>query len=373
MKIAIDGFKIDNDDGDGRYQDSLIRHLIKLDCKNEYLILLPNVKDELRGDNVKQTVIRKKGTILDQSYYFFFLKNLLKKEKVDVCHLTWSFGTCSPPCPVVSTVHDLFSLTFPKLRNNPRSFYQYKYLVPLLLGRSDQIISVSAATKTDIIRYYGISDRKINVIHNGIDNQIFKPNFREKKDIVVNQIPIAKGYLLFVGYVTPKKNLITLIRALAILKKKNLLQRKLVIVGNKGDGYGQFRNAVQSSNLTGDVVETGFVTDTDLAKLYQNAFAFVFPSINEGFGFPLIEAMASGVPVIHSDIAVFNEISQANSLTFKPLNPEDCSEKIISLEADPVLYERLKKTGIRLSTKFFWSNVTSAYLDVYQKACRISY
>jgi len=251
-------------------------------------------------------------------------------------------------------------LCFPLARETMQEWMGLKLDI-LGLKRARHIVAVSNCTKRDLVSYLKIPEARISVIHNGLDRQVFRP-------IGVRCFPFP--YLLYVGTERPRKNLSTLLSAFALVKNESSGYRdlKLVKVGTPGR-VDEFRRATQAEvkrlGLEGDVIFVESVSDGDLAAYYSSAVALVVPSLYEGFGLPLIEAMACGCPVIASRCSSLPEVAGDAALFFAPRDSEKLARLIRRVVAELDLRADLVKKGFERVQLFSWERAAQQTLQVY--------
>jgi len=253
-------------------------------------------------------------------------------------------------CPVSSvvTIHDLSFIYYPQdfLK---KDLYQLKTWTAYSVKKAKKIIAVSQSTKKDIIKIYKIPEEKIEVIYNGYEKPktVTPSKFKIKK--------ISCPYLLYVGTIQPRKNLSLLIDA---FYKFNQIYNnyELVIAGKKGWLYKKIFDKVSDLGIEDRVFFTDYVTDFQLAYLYQNAFCLVMPSLYEGFGIPLLEAMSFNCPVVSSFSSSLPEIGSDACLYFNPLDVNDLVEKLLKLKDNEKLRNELTKKGCQRIKFFSWNN-----------------
>jgi len=264
--------------------------------------------------------------------------------------------------PFIITVHDLARICFPFVRESMWDRIGLK-LDALGLKRAQHIIAVSACTQADLVRLLGMPARKITVIYNGVDRNVFKPVAGKRFDF---------PYLLYVGTERPRKNLGVLLRALAILKREGgaLPGLKLVKVGGAGRAY-KFREATVSEvrrlGLENEVILAGYVSNEEQARYYSSALALVMPSLYEGFGLPLVEAMACGCPVIASNTSSLPEVAGDAGLFFAPQDSRELAHLIGRVATEPALRDELIRKGFETVEHFSWERNARATLQLYQK------
>ena len=263
--------------------------------------------------------------------------------------------------PFIVTVHDLVRICFPFAKETIPQKLGLKLDV-LGLRKAQHIVAVSKCTKTDLMQYLSIPARKITVIYNGVDRNVFKPVAGRSYDF---------PYLLYVGTERPRKNLGTLLAAFSLLKRGSTVPGlKLVKVGSAGR-TAEFRQVtlqqIRHLGLEGDVVFVDYVSDEDLAGYYSSAVGLVIPSLYEGFGIPLIEAMACGCPVIAASTPSLQEVANGAALFFSPRDSLELACLMHRLITEPALRNKLIGEGFERVMHFSWEKAAQATLQVYQK------
>jgi len=360
--------------GIGRYAINLIRAMAKKinNDKSIEIVLFSGPQtqlDLLALDNINIFVsnrMMKVQSSLVRSLLFFPI--ILPQEKVDVFH-----GLYLPTLPffikrgkLVITIHDLISLIHPE-------FFTWKhrkimnFLLPKMLASADKIIADSYSTQRDLSRFLKVHDEKITVIHLGLDER-FKPDSFPHVEKIKKRYSIEGDYILFVGVLEPRKNIERILEALAILKKTGKIQgKKLVVAGETGWLYKGIFKKVQELNLEKEVIFTGFVDGAELPALYSGALFFVYPSLYEGFGFPVLEAMACGTPVITSNVSSLPEVAGDAAILINPHHVEELAWQMERLFEDKELREELKKKGLERSKSFSWEKTAMKTLEVYKE------
>ncbi len=257
---------------------------------------------------------------------------------------------------LVVTLHDVAYLTHPKTVS--KFFYlYYKIAIPIILKRADKIVTISKASKEEIVKYYPFSKNKIEIIYNGILDSFF-----EKREVKKDNI------ILYVGSLNERKNFSSVIEAFKSVPEK--FGYKLVIVGNFSDNFSlKPKNliALQKAKQDKNII---FYSQLDLKKLqelYLKAKIFIYPSFYEGFGFPLLEAMASKTPVITSNISSMPEICSDAALYVNPYNVKDIAQKLILLIKDENLQKKLIEKGYKRASIFRWEITAKNYLKLFEK------
>lgn len=290
------------------------------------------------------------------------LPKLVLQEKVDVLYTTIPNALTKSPVPHVVTVHDLIPLTFPE--DAPRSVrWNFQYRLPAILNNASKIIAVSHHTKQDVIDYYGIPAEKIQIVSEGYDVAHFRPD--------VTLSPLARyglspqRYVLYVGNSSARKNVLRLIEAFNMVKDS--VSHSLVLAGGK---HPKERNALLAAisrhKLAGRVLLLDYVAYRDLPALYAGADLFVFPSLYEGFGLPVLEAMACGAPVVASSTTSLPDVVGDAGLLANPLSAEDIADKMRSLLLAPGKKEWARAAGLTRCSLFRWASAAQKVYDVIQ-------
>jgi glycosyltransferase involved in cell wall biosynthesis len=264
--------------------------------------------------------------------------------------------------PTVLTVHDLIFRLFPQ-HHKRLNYWYLNATLPLYCQRAGAIIAVSEATKRDLVRLYGLPPERITVVH-----EAAAPHFAPPAPGHVEQVRaryhLPGRYLLRVGTLEPRKNLERLLDVLQDLRRSDPAMR-LVIVGSKGWLYEGFFRRLEELAL-GDAVQlTGYVPDEDLPALYGGATLLVEPSHYEGFGLPLLEAMACGTPVVCSNTSSLPEVGGDAARTFDPADVDAMAEGIRAVWRDAALREAMRQTGLARAAQFSWERAARETMAVY--------
>jgi len=259
-------------------------------------------------------------------------------------------------CPRLLVIHDLSFVRFPELFSWRGRLWHW-FMDPLAQSKSaSAIIAVSNATKSDLGAIWRIPEHKIHVVYSGIDDGIG----REKTDMVAlrQRVKLPPRFILALSVIEPRKNYAALLRAFEIVKARTASWRdiSLVVAGPAGRGADSLMRAAQRSTVAGDVYFTGYIGAEDKITLLRSAEVFVYPSFFEGFGFPPLEAMASGVPVIVSDRASLPEVTQRAAVSVDPYNVTALASALERVIEDEPLRRRLRQEGSNCAARFTWSS-----------------
>lgn len=345
-----------------RYGYSLMNQFNKLDPTNYYRVIHSQENPEnFIGLENNEELIPLKGW-----EKIVKLPRILADRKFDVVHVTENL------CPLfnnqsykkIITIHDLMPLSLSQAADFKTRLY-YKFYLPRALRRVDKIITISEYSKQELINLYNIKEEKIEVIYHGIDN-IFSQEVDQKSlQIFKDKYQLDHPFLLFVGGINLRKNLKIVLEAYNSLSNSFKKEFKIILVGKAGAEAEGTRRLIQTLGLNESVRIIGKVSDKELPLFYKSASLFVFPSLNEGFGLPVIEAMAAGCPVISSNATCLPEISGGAALLLDPLRVEEWRDGIASVLSDQQLSQDLVKSGIVRAGQFNWQDSAKKHLEVY--------
>ena len=282
----------------------------------------------------------------------------------DVFHATEHLLLPLRKTPTILTVHDLIYRLYPE-HHKKLNYWYLNLAMPLYCKRADHIIAVSHSTKNDLIEHYNISADKITVVYEAAAPH-FTPQSTKDIEQVRQTYQLPERYLVTLGTIEPRKNYAKLVHALAILREKDP-ELKLVIIGSKGWLTERFYSALVEHKQRDAVILPGYVPDEVLPAMLAGATVAVVPSLYEGFGLPVLEAMACGVPVACSRTSSLGEIAGEAALTFDPENLEELTSVIQQLLDDPELAQSLGSKGIERAGTFSWERAARETWAVYEK------
>lgn len=357
--------------GVGQYQHQLIRHLLKIDSKNDYLLYGFNVRNRKRletvqfdAPNCETRVIPIPQRLITLSWLAFRAPALDRIVKgCDVYHVS-EIGI--PPvrkAKRVAFVHDLTTLLFPQF-HVPTNVFVHRQRFRRL-DEVEAILTNSETTKRDIVDHLGIKPEKIHVTPLGADDS-FKPLSDAIAAPVLDRLGLRKPYFLFVGTLEPRKNVETLILAFNALKEKEGIPHQLVLAGQKGWLCEPILRAIETSPHRSDIVWTHYLSEGDLPALMNGAEVFVYPSFYEGFGLPVLEAMQCGTPVVTSSVSSLPEVGGEACLYADPHSVEDLADRIRMVIHNPDLRKSMSEKGIERAKQFSWEKCARETLAVYE-------
>ncbi|MBU0613175.1 glycosyltransferase family 4 protein [Patescibacteria group bacterium] len=379
MRIGIDCRNILNQKGEvagvGHYTYFLVKNILKTDKKNEYFLYfdykMANKTKEFEQKNVqiKFFPFSQYKRYMPFSYSHMLISAVLIKDKLDVFHAPAYACPLTYPGKIVLTVHDLAIYRHPSWFPSGQSF-STKILVPKSIKKAVRIIAVSKATKRDIMKLFKTPSDKVSVVYEGVVPQKSIGKTKSvSKTIIQRKYKIGEKYLFFIGTIEPRKNLVALIKAYNSLLLKNYKKFKdydLVIAGKKGWKYEEIFKTIKDQKFNYKIRFLNYVSQEHKVALMKNATCFVFPTLYEGFGLPIAEAMSMGVPVITSKVSSMPEVSGDAALLIDPNKIVDIEKALAKVLANKRLREKMSKAGISQAKKFTWAKAAKETIKVYQ-------
>lgn len=356
--------------GIGRYCQELFPRILELDSNNLYYLFI-NGKNVIQND-LEVFKKYKNAFIIDTGSRHYSLSEqtsflwILNKYNLDLVH----FPNFNVPVmykkPFVVTIHDM---VHHKIGGAKKShlihFFAYKKVIEFAAKKSKKIITVSQYSKNDIANIFGIDRNKIEVTYEA--GSLNSDVRQEAVDKIKKSYLLNKPYFLFVGVLERKKNIVSLTRGFDLFLQKYKIDMDLVIVGKTDKHYPEGKHKALDIKNSDHLVLTGAVEDRELVALYKGAYAFTSASLHEGFGLPGVEAMAFGLPLLVSNISVFNEVYDNAALYFNPLDPDDIAEKMNLLVRDTEFYKQIKEKSFARGQLFDWQKTAKETLKIYQQ------
>ena len=368
MRIGIDARKL-HDFGIGTYIRNVLRQLARLDKNTEFVLLCrPDDAAALGalGPNFR-TAPETAGnySIAEQVK----IPLALKRENVDLFHAPHYVLPPLVPCRSVVTIHDCIHLMFPQYLPNRLAFQYARTSIALAARRATRVLTVSESSKRDILRFVDADASKIDVIYNAYDER-FGVEPREEDVVRVRErFQLNDEFVLYAGNVKPHKNLERLIDAFHLVRRRGLDHLKLVLIGDDISKYSALRRAVHRHQLHNYVRFLGYVPEETLAVMYRLAGVFVFPSLYEGFGLPPLEAMASGTPVVTSNVSSLPEVAGDAAMLVDPYDPDAIADGIFRVLSDEQLRSTMRRKGAERARQFSWEQSVRRVRDIYGQVC----
>lgn len=350
--------------GTDRYILQTLKHLAEIDKINQYFVFYAHWQKFVKSIDVPnfkfiKTSVPRGGLVIKAVWQILVMPKIARQYNLDVLHYTNPTPILYKTCSVVVTVHDLAEFVYPKKYGILKGFAK-RISVRLSAKYADFLITVSNSTRKTIVDLLHYAPDRIGITLEGIT-----VHERNNCEQVFGKFNIGKlDYILYVGVIEQTKQVDLIVKALNILDKTSII---MVIVGKKGNAYEQVKAVVKECGLEDRVMFLGYVSDGELGCIYKMAKVFVFPSLIEGFGLPVLEAMAQGVPVICSNTAAISEVAGDGALFVDPRNVEDLAEALNRVLEDGLLREKLINRGRAVTKNFSWHNTAIETLKIYEQ------
>jgi len=372
MRFGLDGLPLcKKKTGVGHYTFELGRALAAIASDYEFEIVSPSpfssidasLPPNLKLVNAGLDSLRRRG------WWSIYLPRYCRGASFALFHGTNFALPYWASCPTVLTIHDLSLLLYPETHEK-HLVRRARVKLPLAARKATAIITPSETVKAEVCEHLGVSADKVFAIPEAA-RACFYPMPAAESRLVCQRFGIEAEFLLFVGTVEPRKNLLTLVRAFEQIIRSNSSKLQLVIAGEKGWLSGDLMDYLRDSHIGERVLFTGHLPDEDLRALYSSCRVFVYPSLYEGFGLPLLEAMACGAPVVTSRIPSIVETVGDVARLISPTDVDDLARGITALLDDASEREHRSACGIMHAKNFSWERTASATWDVYQKSSNV--
>ena len=347
-----------------------IKELQQMDTKNEYFVFVAPGEDHCLEDTKNVHIIEIGGNFYP-IWEQITLPNAAKELKVDILHCTSNTAPIFCNIPLILTLHDISFLE--PIEKNDKPLYKNKgwlyrrLVVPRILNKCKKIITVSDFEKKNIISKLSIPEEKMVMIYNGY-NDWFKP-VQDLERIYQKYID-EPGYFFFLGNTDPKKNTERTLIAYSKYLEKSDAKRKLLMADLDQSFLDDIIDRNHIENIRKNIVIPGYIINSDLPYIYNNAFAFLYTSLRESFGIPLLEAMACGTPVITSNTSSMPEIGGQHAILVNPESSDEIAQKMLELENNDALYRAQEDIGLKRAALFSWRQTAEQLLNVYDYVYR---
>ena len=289
----------------------------------------------------------------------------LRADRLDLAHFQYVIPPLTP-CRTVVTIHDI-SFEFHPECFHPVDRKRMQLLIPFSARKSDHVVTVSEYSKKQLVERYRLPSEKVTVTYESIGKQFRVIEDRAQLEAVLRHFSLKTPYILAVGNLQPRKNMPRLIRAFARLRQKGLIEHALVLVGQLAWQGEEILSEIQARGVAPHVVTTGYVSEDHLVALYNGADFFVYPSLYEGFGLPVLEAMSCGTPVITSVTTSLPEVAGDAALYVDPLSDTDIESALLKLASNAELRRTLKNKGFRQAQLFTTKRFAEQTLAIFRK------
>lgn len=376
MRIGIDIRLIGkNRTGDEIVFFNLVKNIAKIDNSNKYLLFtdtcnkakIEEIASRLGIKNKKNFEIVSLETGNKFMWNFWILPKYLRKNTVDVYltqYITPFF--VSRKTKIITIIHDISFNFFPQFIRKTDLFF-LKILIPLSIRRADKILGVSEFTKDEIVNFYKVDATKVDFFHNAASEDFNREISSSELEEVRNKYNLPEKYILYLGTMQPRKNIPNLIMAYAKIKDR-LSDTSLVVVGNKNAHNFDKRidEQIGKLKLENNVLFPGFIDEQDKAAVFRLAHVFVFPSLYEGFGIPVLEAFLAGTPVLASDIESLREVAEKSALFADASDVDKFSKSLYDISIENNLRNSLVGKGFKRADFFSWQKTAQKVISIIQ-------
>lgn len=370
MKIGIEAQRIFRKKKHGMevVTIELINHLQKIDKENEYIIFVKDGEDRECIKETENFKIRIVPGITYPDWEQIHLPRAIKRENLDLIHFTSNTASVFTTIPIVLTLHDIIyleSISFSGTHyQNIGNIYR-RLIVPKIVNKSKAIITVSEYEKERIDQHFSFENDKVKVVYNAKDSAFKKVNDEDLLNRIREKYNFPDNFILFLGNTAPKKNSDRLIRAYARYVEKSESPLPLVVLDLPRPYIVNILKELGMEKIDNQIITKDYISHNDLLVVYNLATIFMYPSLRESFGLPIIEAMACGTPVITSNTSAMPEVAGNAALLANPYDVEDMAEKIHSLATNEHLLQSLIEKGYKRSEDFSWERTANKVLEIY--------
>ncbi len=369
MKIGIEAQRIFRPDKHGMdfVVLEVLRCLQQQDDGNEYVVFVAPGEDRCLQSTARMQVVELSCPTYPL-WEQWALPRAVRRSGVELLHCTSNTAPLYCPVPLVLTLHDIIFLHSEKTRGmsayQQMGWYYRRWNVPRIVDKCRAVITVSETERRNILHRFPQLAMNLHVVHNGCGSQYHIQDLDEVRAITRKYLP-QESYLLHLGNTDPRKNTPGVLRAYNEYLNRSASQLPLVLTGLSRQQVEAQLVEMGIEACASKIVYTGYVPGSDLPALYAGAFAFLFPSLKEGFGIPVIESMACGTPVITSNCSSLPEVAGREALLINPQKPEEITDLLIRLEEEPELYGSQVAYGLKHAKHFTWEFTTEQYLRIY--------
>lgn len=352
--------------GTETYSRNLIAQLLHIDKKNKYFLFVASdakqgfsefSNDVVLVDVANFSVGKLKRIVWEQ----FFLPGIIKQYDISILFSPGYVVPIFASCNQIVTIPDLLYKRFPDTIPRLKLLY-WKIFIPLSVKYAKRIIAISEFTKNELLAYFPESEKKITTTPLGVDRQTFGRAHRNR-EYVLSKYQLPDRFIICVATLSPHKNLDIVLKAIATLKAQRCIVN-LVLVGNKERAYEKIQTSIEKLRIADQVRILGYVPNLELSQIYTMANLFVLPSIYEGFGLPVLEAMSNGCPVLCSNAGSLPEVAGDAAEYFYPHDVQQLSDKIKNLFFDGGKRDVMRKKGFENIKRFDWKNTANETLKV---------
>ncbi len=368
-RVGIDARKL-TDYGIGAYVRNLLEAIARNPASEGY-----RFRVYVRGaDRASVPALPERFEIVEEDSPGYSVSELTRfawrlwRDRLDLFHATHSVLPPLARTRAVVTIHDIIHVLYPQFLPHRAALVYARVMIRRALRRADRIITVSNNSKRDLVDYFGIAPSRIDVIYNGVADRFRADLPREEIERVAAKYSLPRPYLMFLGGEKPHKNVRNVLRAFAEARRDRPLPHALVLAGPMPKNRSRVEALIAALDLGAHVVRTGVVPEEDLPGLFAGADAFLYPTLYEGFGLPVAEAMACGAPVLTSSTSALQEIAGGYAYLVDPMDVDAIARGIVDLATDPKRRQEYAELGRRRAADFSWDRAAAQTLKVYGEA-----
>lgn len=350
--------------GVGYYAENLLASMMEAAPQHDYLLFSNREINTSWAGLSERNIYKGRYFPVRLAWMQGVLPGTLRQVRPDIVHFPNYLAPVATSCPYVVTIHDMTLFITPQLHRWKKLLLD-RTLIPLVARKAEAIVTVSRSARDDIVRLLKVPADKVHVVLNAVSPAFQRVEDAARIEEVRARHNLHVPYVLYVGNIEPRKNLVRLIDAFARIKK-NGLPHKLVMVGQAGWHCEPIYAEVERQGLKSEVLFTGYVPFEDLPAIYSGAAALAFPSIYEGFGLPVLEAMACGTPVVTSRTSGLAEVADGAAVLVDPISVDEIASALTRVCTEPGLAGELSALGLARAREFTWQHAARSTIDVYE-------
>ena len=367
MRIGIDGTPLaELKTGVGHYTFEIAVEVARQSPSDSFELLSPRPFADLAGAPANLKFINPPLNLATKNWWTVGLPLYLKRARLDLFHGTNYDIPIWGNCPTVLTIHDLSLLLFPETHEQ-RNVRRARRRLPLMSRRATTIITPTEAVKSEVCEHLRVPHDKVSVV-NEAPRRSFHPMPFEQASATAHRLGLDDEFILYVGTIEPRKNLITLVKAFADVLSATNLRPQLVIAGKRGWLSDELFAYIDHANFGDRLRLTGYLGDDDLRALYSACQVMVYPTLYEGAGLPTLEAMACGAPVVTTNTPAISEMVGNNARLFAPSDSRALAQHLVELLTTPAEREALSRAGLKHAAQFTWERAARETLAIYRYA-----
>ncbi len=351
----------------------LIRNLQEIDKVNEYFIFVkPDVDNQVIRETPNFHIVELGGGPYP-TWEQIALPKAAKKYQCDLLHCTSNTGPVNTSIPLMITLHDIIYMESLSLLKKDGTWYQKlgnvyrRWNVPVVVRKSKSVITVSDFERERISRFFGLNSSKLHTVYNGVGRHFRPISDKTELDRIAAKYRLPEKFMFFLGNTDPKKNTRGVLKAYAEFRKTSATDYKLVMPDYEETALVALLKELDCPEIREHIHLTGYIINTDLPGIINLSTLFLYPSLRESFGIPILEGMACGIPVITSNTSSMPEIAGDSAFIIDPFKPEEITAAMNKILDSSDLYKQLSEKGIQRAALFSWENMAKSVLKLYNE------